>query len=177
MDITRQRDRAIMRPLTRSHRDFGLPLLDTVYTYEIYCKMNRPKQPASDSVAARPMTVRVTANVGRFQFNNTAACWLASHAITRISIELDPVLKAVSVVPALPDSKSLALAYRYLPKQTTPVHTSFYSKQILQKLQYKAENATFLCIPRQNGLTFLLDPEYKLSPIQVVSPSDNDPVI
>lgn len=110
------------------------------------------------------MTVRVIPRLGRFQFNNSAARWFADRAITRISIGVDPILKAVSVHPAEPNSKSLALGFRYLKSHPTPDWASFYSRSIMTMLSYADQaNATFVCVPRGDALTFLLDSEYALS--------------
>ena len=125
--------------------------------------MNPPKHSKSSDSPTRQMTVRVIPRLGRFQFNNSAARWFADRAITRITIGVDPIVKAVSIHSAEPNSKSLALGFRYLSNHATPDWASFYSRSILTMLSYADQaNATFVCVPRGDVLTFLLDSEYAL---------------
>ena len=125
--------------------------------------MNLLTPSTAPNAPMRPMTVRVSTQKARFQFNNSAACWFAARAITRISISVDPVLKSVTIHTAPPQTKSIALSFRYLPGQSTPDRAAFYSKFLLAIFHYEHRaNATFLCVPREDSLSFLLDPEYEL---------------
>lgn len=118
-----------------------------------------PRQP-------RILTVRIYRAKARFCFNTAATEWFHERAITRISVSVDPMLKSVSVQSASPNTKSLALTFTYLKKlPQRPVQAIFASQLILRILDYKAtSNSTFIVIPSEDRLRFIVDQEYELRP-------------